>query len=63
VKSLGEIHHIAQQRDIHAVDELSDMELKVLLETLSRFRVDAEEETSFTAFYLEVANRIQNRSS
>ena len=63
VKSLGEIHRIAQQRDIHAVDGLSDMELKVLLDTLSRFSVDEEEKASFTAFYLEVANRIRNRSS
>jgi hypothetical protein len=63
VKSLGEIHHIAQQRDIHAVDELSDMELSVLLDTLSHFHVDEEEEASFTAFYQEIANRIRNRSS
>jgi hypothetical protein len=61
VKSFAEIHQIAQQRDIHMLDSLSDMELSVLLATLNRFRVDLEEQDSFTAFYLEVANRIRNR--
>jgi hypothetical protein len=61
VKTLGEIYQIAQQRDIHALDEFSKMELGVLLAILNRFRVDAEEEESFVAFYLEVADRIRNR--
>jgi hypothetical protein len=61
VKSLDEIHQIAQQPDIRALDALSEKELRVLLATLNRFRVDADEEESFTAFYLEVASRARNR--
>jgi hypothetical protein len=59
---MGEIRHIAQQRDIQALDALSKMELSVLLSTLNRLRVDLEEEAAFTAFYLEVADRIRNRA-
>jgi hypothetical protein len=61
VKNLREIRRIAQQRDIHALGALSKVELDVLLSILNRFRVDAEEEASFTGFYLEVANRIRIR--
>lgn len=61
VKTLDEIRRIAQQRDIQALDALSKMELSVLLATLNRLRVDLEEEAAFTAFYLEVADRIQIR--
>lgn len=62
MKSLGEICHIAQQRNISALDDLSKKELNVLLDTLNRIRVDLEEEGAFAAFFLEVVDRIRNCS-
>lgn len=62
LKSLGEICHIAQQRDISTLDALSKRELNVLLATLNHIRVDLEEEGAFTEFFLEVVDRIRRCS-
>lgn len=63
VKSLDEIRQIAQGWDAKALDTLSSMELSVLLAMLNRFRVGAQDEEAFAAFYLDVANRIRNRGA
>lgn len=60
MKNLGEIRQIAQTRDEKALESLSKTELNVLLATLNRFRVVANEEEAFTEFFLKVAGRIRN---
>jgi len=60
-KTFAELQRIALERRLDSLDDLSIMDLDVLLATLNRQRVPASEEEVFCRFYLEVVQRIRNR--
>lgn len=59
-KTLGEIQKIARECRLESLEDLSWMDLSVLLTALNRYRVPLDEETKFCDFYMAVVEKIRH---